>query len=76
MLAYSGKGRFLVEELDLSDLVREMGRMREVSVSKKADVRYALAAALPALNRRSARRLEPTRNHARRDALETQGGKR
>jgi CheY-like chemotaxis protein len=47
MLAYSGKGRFLVEELDLSDLVREMGRMMEVSISKKADVRYELATALP-----------------------------
>jgi len=47
MLAYSGKGRFMVDRYDLSEIVREMAKMFEVSVSKKASLRYSLAADLP-----------------------------
>ncbi|WP_051292884.1 response regulator [Citrifermentans bremense] len=47
MLAYSGKGRFLVEELDLNELVEEMGHMLEVSISKKALLRYDCHRPLP-----------------------------
>jgi two-component system, cell cycle sensor histidine kinase and response regulator CckA len=36
MLAYSGKGRFVVERLDLARLVGEMTHLLEVSISKKA----------------------------------------
>ncbi len=49
MLAYSGKGRFLVRRYNLSEIVREMARMLEVSISKKAMLNYRLADALPAV---------------------------
>ena len=47
MLAYSGKGRFVVERVNLNDVVDEMARMLEISVSKKANLRYGFAANLP-----------------------------
>ena len=49
MLAYSGKGRYVVGRCDLSEIVREMAQMLEVSISKKASLRYALAEKLPAV---------------------------
>ncbi|MBT0663632.1 response regulator [Geobacter pelophilus] len=49
MLAYSGKGRFVIEELDLNRLLEEMGHMLEVSISKKAVLRYNLQRPLPAI---------------------------
>ncbi len=49
MLAYSGKGRFVVGRHDLSEIVREVTQMLEVSVSKKASLRYALPEGLPAV---------------------------
>ncbi|MEM7243765.1 MAG: response regulator [Acidobacteriota bacterium] len=42
MLAYSGKGRFVVEELDLSRLVEEMSHLIEVAVSRKVVLRLDL----------------------------------
>ena len=50
MLAYSGKGRYVVERCDLSQIVREMAQILEVSISKKASLRYALADKIPAVN--------------------------
>ena len=47
MLAYSGKGRFIVEPVDLSRLVEDSQKMLAMSVSKKATVSYNLAADLP-----------------------------
>ena len=44
MLAYSGKGRFAVESLDLSRLVEEMAHLLEVSISKKVALKYDIAA--------------------------------
>jgi PAS domain S-box-containing protein len=49
MLAYSGKGHFVVEKLDLSALVREMANILEVSVSKKATLRCHFTEGLPAV---------------------------
>ena len=49
MLAYSGKGRFVIGRHDLSEIVREMAQMLKVSVSKKASLRYSFAADLPAV---------------------------
>lgn len=49
MLAYSGKGRFHVEPVDLSRLVEEMSRMLEVAISKKAVLKYRFAPDLPAV---------------------------
>jgi len=42
MLAYSGKGEFVVEPLNLSEAVEGMGRLMEVSIAKKAALRYDL----------------------------------
>jgi signal transduction histidine kinase len=39
MLAYSGKGKFVVERIDLNILLEEMLHMLEVSISKKAVLR-------------------------------------
>ncbi len=47
MLAYSGKGRFVIGRFDISEIVREMGQMLNVSISKNAMVRYSLAEGLP-----------------------------
>jgi PAS domain S-box-containing protein len=47
MLAYSGKGRYVVETLDLSEVVSEMSHMLEVSISKKALLKYRFAPGLP-----------------------------
>jgi CheY-like chemotaxis protein len=47
MLAYSGKGKFVVESLDLNLLLEEMLHMLEVSISKKAVLRLNLTRPLP-----------------------------
>ena len=47
MLAYSGKGKFVIEPLDLSRLVEEMAHLLEVSVSKRAVLKYRFARSLP-----------------------------
>jgi len=49
MLAYSGKGRFDIQSLDLSDLVAEMTQLLAVSVSKNAVVAYECDPDLPAV---------------------------
>ncbi len=49
LLAYSGKGRFLIEPLDLSAVVGEMTQLLRASVSKKAMLRFHLADDLPAV---------------------------
>ncbi len=46
MLAYSGRGRFIIRAVDLSEVIREMGHMLEVSISKKATLKYQFADAL------------------------------
>ncbi len=50
MLAYSGKGRFIVEQLDLSAVVRETADLLQVSISKSCVLKYALAEHLPAIS--------------------------
>ncbi|WP_224981546.1 ATP-binding protein [Geomonas agri] len=47
MLAYSGKGKFIIESLDLNRLLQEMLHMLEVSISKKAQLSFNLARSLP-----------------------------
>ena len=49
MLAYSGKGKFIVEALDLNILLVEMLHMLEVSISKKALLRFNPHKHLPAV---------------------------
>jgi PAS domain S-box-containing protein len=47
LLAYSGKGKFVVEPVDLSALVREIGRLLAAAISKKAHVSTELSEDLP-----------------------------
>ncbi|MFH0783059.1 MAG: CHASE domain-containing protein [Pseudomonadota bacterium] len=47
MLAYSGKGKFVVESINLNLLLEEMLHMLEVSISKKAQLRLNLHQPLP-----------------------------
>jgi len=47
MLAYSGKGRFVVQLLDLSELITEAAPLLELSTTKKAKIRYFLNKHLP-----------------------------
>ena len=49
MLAYSGKGRFVVEAVSINELVEEMAHLVEISISKKAVLRYDFADNLPAI---------------------------
>ncbi|RME19135.1 MAG: PAS domain S-box protein [Deltaproteobacteria bacterium] len=47
MLAYSGKGKFVVRKVNLSELVREMTELLRVSVAKSAALRLELDDSLP-----------------------------
>ncbi|MBD3368218.1 MAG: response regulator [Candidatus Eisenbacteria bacterium] len=47
MLAYSGRGNFVIEPIDLNDVVAEMSNLLEVSISKKATLRCDLSSGLP-----------------------------
>jgi len=49
MLAYSGKGRFVIEPIDLNEFVEEMSHLLEVSVSKKVALKYNFADSLPVI---------------------------
>ena len=49
LLAYSGKGRFTIEAVDLNALVREMAHLLKVSIGKGVTLEYHLAEALPAI---------------------------
>jgi PAS domain S-box-containing protein len=47
MLAYSGKGKFIVEPVSLSRVVKDMRAMLAMSISKKATLNCNLASDLP-----------------------------
>jgi PAS domain S-box-containing protein len=49
MLAYSGKGKFVVKELDLNEMIEEMAHLLEVSKSKNVVLKYNFANNLPAV---------------------------
>jgi len=50
MLAYAGKGRFVLRDLDLSTLVRETAQLIERSIAKGVSLQFHLAGKLPAVN--------------------------
>jgi PAS domain S-box-containing protein len=50
LLAYSGKGAFVVRHLDLSTEVREMATLLRTSISKQATLAWELASDLPAVS--------------------------
>jgi signal transduction histidine kinase len=47
MLAYSGKGKFVVERIDLGNLMREMAHLLESSIPKKIVLKYRFSENLP-----------------------------
>ncbi len=47
MLAYSGKGKFVVEPINLTELIEEMTSLLEVSISKNVVMRLDLSKQLP-----------------------------
>ncbi len=47
MLAYSGRGRFVTEPVDLNELIEEMEQLLQASISKNALVDYSFASDLP-----------------------------
>jgi two-component system cell cycle sensor histidine kinase/response regulator CckA len=49
LLAYSGRGRFVVEPIGLQELVEEMGHLLSVSISKKVVLKYHFGQGLPAI---------------------------
>jgi len=54
MLAYSGKGRFIITAINIPELIREMTRLMEVSIGKQITLRYALNENLPLVDADSA----------------------
>jgi two-component system, cell cycle sensor histidine kinase and response regulator CckA len=49
MLAYSGKGRFVIQPVSLNQLVAEMGQLLSVSTSKKATLAHSFAPDVPSV---------------------------
>lgn len=49
MLAYSGKGRFVIEAIALDQIVREMSHMLEVSISKRARLHLDMKSDIPSI---------------------------
>ena len=49
LLAYSGKGRFVIQPVNLSDLTREMTTLVRTSIPKTVELRLELANDLPAV---------------------------
>ncbi|MBK9990922.1 MAG: CHASE domain-containing protein [Verrucomicrobia bacterium] len=47
MLAYAGKGRFLIKPYDLSQIITQNAHLLHISVSKQAELRFNLANDLP-----------------------------
>ena len=47
MLAYSGKGRFVIQRIDLNELIRDTTQLLTFSISKKAGLCYNLAPSVP-----------------------------
>ena len=49
MLAYSGKGLFLIRRLDVNKLVEELNELLQLSISKNVTLQLQLAAGLPSV---------------------------
>jgi PAS domain S-box-containing protein len=47
MLAYSGKGRFVIKSINLNEIITEMSHLLDASSEKRATLRYDLAPTLP-----------------------------
>ncbi|MDT8397618.1 MAG: PAS domain S-box protein [Pseudomonadales bacterium] len=49
MLAYSGKGHFVIAPVNLSQVIQEMTNLLQAAISKKAVIRYDFFAGLPTI---------------------------
>ncbi len=49
LLAYSGKGKFIVQELNINEIMRDMMNLLKVSISPKIDISFDFKADLPAI---------------------------
>jgi PAS domain S-box-containing protein len=49
MLAYAGKGKFVIEAVNLNEVVKEMAHLLEISISKKVILNLNLAENIPAI---------------------------
>jgi CheY-like chemotaxis protein len=76
MLAYSGKGKFIVEPVDLSRVVEDSKKMLAMSVSKKARVTYNLTDNLPVIQADAAQMCQVVMNLVinASEALDEHGG--
>ncbi|MDX8413189.1 MAG: MHYT domain-containing protein [Mariprofundales bacterium] len=54
MLAYSGKGKFVVQAIDLSQMVKDITKLLEVSIVKSVVLKYHLSDNLPTVEADSA----------------------
>jgi len=50
MLAYSGKGKFVVERLNLNEVINEIGLLLQASISKKALLKYDFSRDTPEID--------------------------
>jgi two-component system cell cycle sensor histidine kinase/response regulator CckA len=50
LLAYSGKGNFVIQPVNLSEIVVDMTHLLELSISKQVEVRYDFTADLPPID--------------------------
>lgn len=49
MLAYSGKGRFVMQRINLNNVITEIAQLLQVSISKNATLNFNLSPDLPAI---------------------------
>lgn len=47
MMAYAGKGRFLLGPVNVTEIVREMAQLLRISISKEIEIRYDLDDTVP-----------------------------
>ena len=50
MLAYSGRGRFVIQRLDLNTLIEDTTHLLQISIGKNCVLRFNLAPKLPAIS--------------------------
>ncbi len=50
MLAYSGKGEFIIQSINLSDLVKSVSKLLEISIGKGVALKYHMMEELPAVD--------------------------
>ncbi len=50
LLAYSGKGKFVIEQIVLSALIEDMTRLLQISISKKSVLRFSFLPDLPMID--------------------------